>query len=121
MFRLSSQIIVLLLSFNALGQSPHGDKLNIKCDVCHDPESWTMKIENSTFDHNQTTYGLVGQHVTVDCKLCHVNLIFSNAKTTCLSCHKDMHQQTVGLDCERCHTPRSWIVQNIRGCKMNSV
>ena len=113
MLRLSSQIVILLLAFNTLAQSPHGDRLNIKCEVCHDPESWAMKLENCTFDHNQTSYPLIGNHKTVDCKLCHVDLIFSNAKSTCLSCHKDMHQQTVGLECDRCHTPRSWIVQNI--------
>ena len=113
MLRLSSQIIILLIALNTLAQSPHGDRLNIKCEVCHVPESWLMKMENSTFDHNQTSYPLIGNHKTVDCKLCHVDLIFSNAKTTCLLCHKDMHQQTVGLDCERCHTPRSWIVENI--------
>ncbi len=113
MLRLSSQIIGLLLTFNLFAQSPHGDKLNIKCDVCHSPENWAFKGENSSFNHNQTGYPLVGNHITVDCKLCHVDLVFSNAKQTCLSCHKDMHQQTVGQDCERCHTPRSWIVQNI--------
>ena len=113
MFRLSSVIIALMLSFNAVAQSPHGSKLNIKCDVCHDPNNWAMKVEGSTFDHNQTSYPLTGQHLTVDCKLCHVDLIFSNAKPTCTSCHMDMHQQTVGNDCERCHTPRSWIVKNI--------
>ena len=113
MFKLSSVITVILLSFNGLAQSPHGDRLEIKCDVCHSPANWLMKVENTTFNHSQTSYPLTGQHMAVDCKLCHVDLVFSNAKTTCISCHKDMHQQTVGLDCERCHSPRSWIVQNI--------
>ena len=113
MFKLSSVIIAILISFNGLAQSPHGDKLEIKCDVCHSAANWLMKAENTTFNHSQTSFPLTGQHMTVDCKLCHVDLVFSNAKTNCISCHKDMHQQTVGLDCERCHTPRSWIVQNI--------
>jgi len=113
MFKLSSIIIALLLSFNTLAKSPHGDKLSIKCDVCHNPESWTFKIKNNSFDHTQTKFSLDGRHKTVDCRKCHSDLIFSNAKTTCISCHKDMHQQTAGQDCERCHTSRSWLVTNI--------
>ena len=113
MLRLSSQIVILFISFNALAQSPHGDKLNIRCDVCHNPENWAMKYETSSFNHNQTSYPLTGSHTEVDCKLCHIDLIFSNARNTCNACHIDMHQQTVGLDCERCHTPRSWVVGNI--------
>ncbi len=112
MFRLSSVIIGLLLSVNTIAQSPHGDKLNIKCEVCHDPNNWAMMIEKSNFDHNKTNYPLKGAHLAVDCKLCHVDLVFTNAKTNCLSCHKDMHQQSVGLDCERCHNPSSWIIKD---------
>jgi hypothetical protein len=113
MFKLSSLILVLFLALNGSAKSPHGDKLNIKCEVCHDPEGWVFKVGNNKFDHKQTSYPLVGSHMTVGCRLCHSDLVFSNAKKTCISCHTDMHQQTVGLDCDRCHTPRSWIVKNI--------
>jgi len=114
MFKLSSIIIAILISFSALAaKSPHGEKFSIKCDVCHNPEGWTVNVKSNSFDHAQTDFPLVGQHKTVDCRKCHTDLVFSNAKTTCLSCHKDMHQQTVGQDCERCHTPNSWIVTNI--------
>lgn len=111
MCRLSSIILAIMLSISAMAKSPHGDKLKIKCDVCHNKEGWTMK--RNSFDHAATSFKLVGQHQTVDCRKCHTDLIFSNAKSTCVSCHKDMHQQTVGQDCERCHTALSWGVQNI--------
>jgi len=114
MFKLPSIILALLLSFNAFAtKSPHGVKFGIKCDVCHNPEGWTFKTENNSFDHSLTSFPLAGQHKAVECRKCHVDLVFSNAKTTCVSCHKDLHQQTVGQDCERCHTPRSWVVTNI--------
>ncbi len=113
MFKLSSIILALLLSINVPAQSPHGDKFSIKCDVCHNPEGWSIKIKSNSFDHSTTDFKLDGQHQTAECRKCHTDLVFSKAKKTCLSCHKDLHQQTVGQDCERCHTPRSWIVSNI--------
>ncbi len=114
MFKLPSIIIALLLSFNAIAaKSPHGTNFSIKCDVCHNPDGWTFKTTGNTFDHSITSFPLTGQHKAIDCKKCHTDLVFSSAKTTCISCHKDMHQQTVGQDCERCHTPRSWVVTNI--------
>ena len=33
----------------------------------------------------------------------------------------DFHQQTVGIDCARCHTPKSWIVEDITGCMKNLI
>jgi nitrate/TMAO reductase-like tetraheme cytochrome c subunit len=114
MFKLSSVIIALLLSFSVFAaKSPHGANFSIKCDVCHNPEGWTVDVKSNSFDHSQTDFQLVGQHKTVNCRNCHLDLVFSNAKTNCLSCHKDVHQQTVGQDCARCHTTRSWIVSNI--------
>jgi hypothetical protein len=114
MFKLPSIVIALLLSFNALAdKSPHGIKFNIKCDLCHNPDSWAFKVKDNSFDHNLTSFPLAGQHKDIECRKCHVDLVFSNAKTTCISCHKDIHQQTVGQDCERCHNPRSWLVTNI--------
>jgi hypothetical protein len=40
-------------------------------------------------------------------------LVFSEARSNCIDCHTDMHNNTVGLDCARCHDSRSWIVENI--------
>jgi len=113
MFKLSSIILVLFLSINVLAQSPHGKGFKINCGVCHTPDNWD-KIKTDSFDHNKTSYPLVGQHMTVDCRMCHPSLEFSKAKTECFSCHTDIHQQTVGLDCDRCHTSNSWLVTNIK-------
>ena len=114
MIRLQLIFFVFMLSFNALAEkSSHGEKFNIKCDVCHNPEGWTFKTKNNTFDHAQTQFKLTGQHQSITCRKCHPDLKFSTASTTCISCHKDIHQQTVGQECDRCHTPVSWVVKNI--------
>jgi len=116
MFKLSFiTFLALFEAFNMFSQtSPHGEKLDIKCDVCHNNKNWTtIEINKDSFNHNNTVFPLVGQHQTVTCKKCHIDLNFENTKTDCNSCHLDVHQQTVGNDCERCHTPTSWIVKNI--------
>jgi len=113
MFKLSFIILALMLTLNVLAiQSPHGKMLSTKCDVCHVTGGWT-KIKDGSFNHNDTSFPLKGQHQTVSCKKCHVDLVFSNAKKECNACHTDVHQQTVGGDCQRCHTESSWIVPNI--------
>ncbi|MDD4969235.1 MAG: hypothetical protein PHT07_07360 [Paludibacter sp.] len=93
-------------------ESPHGKDFAIKCEVCHTTDNWT-KIKMNGFDHDKTDFPLVGQHKTVYCRKCHVDLNFKNAKRDCSSCHKDVHELTLGRNCERCHTPSSWIVNNI--------
>jgi hypothetical protein len=93
--------------------SPHGKDLTISCSVCHSPNSWDLDRKIYSFDHNTTQLPLVGQHSSINCKLCHPTLIFTDAETDCYNCHTDMHEQSVGMDCARCHTPASWIVENI--------
>lgn len=113
------RILSLIIPFLALllvtrqGDPTHGPDFKISCNVCHSPESWKLDYEIYSFDHNTTNLPLVGQHNNINCRLCHVSLVFSEAGTECISCHTDMHEQTVGTDCARCHTPVSWIVSNI--------
>jgi len=109
---LAAPFLILFLAV-MIQDSPHGNDLKINCNVCHSPKSWELDREIYSFDHNTTKLPLVGQHVSLDCKLCHPTLVFSDAGTECFNCHIDMHEQTVGMDCERCHTPTSWIVENI--------
>ena len=118
MYKLSFiTLLTLFVAVNVFSQSsPHGGKLNIKCDNCHVSKSWTIiVIKKDSFNHNKTSFPLVGQHQTISCKKCHSDLIFENAKnkTECISCHQDVHQLTLGKDCGRCHTPTIWTVKNI--------
>ena len=97
---------------NTLTQ-PHGEGFDISCNVCHSTKGWKIDKETYSYNHDSTDMPLIGQHVEVDCKLCHPTLIFFEAKTQCVQCHSDMHESTVGKECVRCHTPNSWLVNNI--------
>jgi hypothetical protein len=115
MRRLSFLIwFILLFNFN-FGQSPHGKRLKIECDVCHSGDGWYVDLTKMKFDHNKTNFKLSGQHQSIDCRKCHTSLVFSKGDMECRNCHTDMHNGTVGYDCSRCHNTNSWIVTNITG------
>ena len=109
-----SQIIILLCltALPVLAQSPHGDDFDLDCSLCHQSTSWKVDLKKVEFDHSSTSFDLVGQHKSVDCKSCHQTLKFKEIENTdCISCHTDLHKGTVGKDCARCHTPDSWMVR----------
>jgi len=106
-------LIVILVMAGRIDDSPHGSDFEVSCSVCHSPKGWELDREIYSFDHNTTKLPLEGQHTSINCKLCHPSLVFSEAGTECFDCHTDMHYQTVGFDCARCHTPESWIVNDI--------
>jgi hypothetical protein len=106
-------LLVLLVSLNPQTESPHGTGFKVSCKTCHSPKGWQLDKKIYSFNHNKTNMPLVGQHSTVDCRQCHLTLVFKDAKTECNQCHTDIHQSTVGPDCQRCHTPASWLVNNI--------
>ena len=110
---LSSIVLFLGLTFNLLGQSPHGADFKINCAACHSSASWEIEIDTLLFDHDTTAFPLTGQHTLVDCRSCHQTLVFPEASTECISCHTDMHRSTVGSDCARCHTTQNWLIDNI--------
>jgi len=109
---LAVPFLILFLAFRIQDQ-PHGVDFKLSCQLCHSPKGWELDREIYAFDHNTTKLPLEGQHIQVNCKLCHPTLVFSEAETDCFRCHTDMHMQTVGMDCARCHSPNSWLVENI--------
>lgn len=114
MQNLSLIIPFLLLLFGVqTSDSPHGPGFKVNCIDCHTADGWEFVQSESTFDHNTTKFPLKGQHQVVDCRACHVSLVFAEAKKECAECHNDVHQQSVRLDCSRCHTPQSWLVSNV--------
>ncbi len=108
-----SLLVVVFLSAKLMSDSPHGKDFNLPCELCHSSKSWKLDKSIYAFDHNKTAFALTGEHQSLDCRICHPTLVFSDAKTSCIDCHTDMHNQTVGPDCGRCHTTKSWIVENI--------
>jgi hypothetical protein len=84
----------------------HRGQEGTKCETCHDDRSW----KGTSFDHNKSRFPLVGKHVRVECKACHVTPAFKDAPSDCYGCHKkdDKHKGQEGTKCEDCHDDRSW-------------
>jgi hypothetical protein len=93
-------------------ESPHGP-LALPCITCHSTESWAVDLVKARFDHAQTGFPLTGQHMAVSCRQCHVSLKFSTTPQRCSSCHEDIHRGELGLACDRCHSPQSWLVNDM--------
>jgi hypothetical protein len=89
------------------GEDPHGGKLKGGCDACHGQKSWRSDI---VFDHDLTTYPLLGLHRVVSCAQCHATLAFKGAPETCIECHRhdDVHKGGLGKKCESCHSTNGW-------------
>lgn len=85
----------------------HAGKLGADCAHCHASETWRAGI---TFDHDLTSFPLVGLHVAVPCHECHTNPAFKGAAQDCNGCHQrdDRHKGALGKDCEACHSPNGW-------------
>ncbi|MGE5436682.1 MAG: hypothetical protein ACM3O3_05590 [Syntrophothermus sp.] len=114
MRRLSFIILIVFFAVNLKAQSPHGESFDKDCSLCHQTDSWKVIPEKIEFEHNkETSFQLIGQHQSVQCRSCHTSLVFKQSSSECLSCHKDIHQNTVGRDCSRCHSPKSWSVNEI--------
>jgi hypothetical protein len=113
MRQLSFTIILLFLSSIVVAQSPHGKGFQIDCAQCHTSKTWSVDKSTILFDHDSTTYKLIGQHKFVNCRSCHKSLEFKVIQSECKDCHADVHNKTVGNECSRCHTPNTWSVENI--------
>jgi hypothetical protein len=84
----------------------HEGQLSLKCATCHNDRDWKTTV----FDHGLTRFPLLGKHDKVECKDCHKNARFKDAKIACVACHlkDDVHKKTLGPACEPCHNARSW-------------
>ena len=92
-------------------RNPHG-ALHIACENCHTSTSWSPIRPSPDFSHRETRFPLRGMHEHVACRLCHVQLVFSNVGTNCADCHADIHRRQFGGNCEECHTVRGWKVSS---------
>lgn len=86
-------------------QDTHKGALGKECNLCHNPNDWTMWI----FNHDkQTHFPLEGAHTDLQCELCH-----SKSKQTsqsCAGCHRDddIHRGSFGKRCNQCHQQDSF-------------
>lgn len=85
----------------------HKDTLGRDCETCHSESGWK---EPARFDHDKTSFPLLGKHIKTECKECHKSQLFKEAPKDCYSCHKkdDKHENTLGTKCEDCHAERDW-------------
>jgi len=113
MRQLSFTVILLFFTSIVVAQSPHGKGFQIDCSKCHTSISWTVDRATMLFDHDSTSYKLIGQHEFVNCRNCHKSLEFKTIQSECKDCHADVHNKTVGNECIRCHSPNSWNVEKI--------
>jgi hypothetical protein len=90
----------------------HKDTLGRDCGSCHTESSWKDKANpgGTKFDHDKSSFPLLGKHAKVECKDCHKSPLFKEAPKDCYSCHKkdDKHDGTLGKDCGACHGERDW-------------
>ena len=87
------------------------------CQACHSTGNWK---DLSKFDHERTSFPLLGSHRAVACGDCHrppnmeltlIHVQFANAPTKCSECHENPHGQQFGgrmNDCAGCHNTNKW-------------
>ncbi len=92
----------------------------IKCAQCHGEhfgrDFKVIRFNSDIFDHKLPGFQLEGKHASIKCADCHKpELIASKISqkkkpgtflgmgTECLSCHEDIHQNTLSENCTQCH------------------
>ena len=85
----------------------HKSKNDINCQDCHSTKNWHEKIK---FDHDLTSFPLLGLHAITACNDCHQNQQYKNTKSNCIDCHQkdDVHKLRLGKSCGKCHNPNDW-------------
>lgn len=85
----------------------HRGQLGATCESCHQPSNWTAQV---LFEHDLTSFPLLGAHATVSCEACHASQAFHDAGDRCVDCHAadDAHGGALGKDCSACHNPTDW-------------
>ena len=86
----------------------HKGKLGTDCAKCHSEKDW----KTTKFDHDKTSFPLLGKHEDVKCDKCHIDKKYKDTPKQCNSCHKKdddkVHKGKFGPKCETCHTERDW-------------
>lgn len=85
----------------------HEAALGSSCETCHSTTGWVP----ATFDHNLSTFKLLGKHTTAACEDCHLDNLFIGTPVDCYSCHQedDIHESALGIACESCHSAFGWV------------
>lgn len=93
---------------------PHKGKFGSDCRRCHNEESFQIIKGMNTFDHNKTSFPLVGKHVALDCRECHKTRFTDPLNhDNCTDCHADYHKgqfakNNISPDCNQCHNEKGF-------------
>jgi len=82
------------------------------CSGCHTTNpGWGP----STFNHQTSSFPLVGAHISLACAQCHINNQYVGLTTTCIGCHQVDFTNAAApphtgfaTDCTTCHTTTVW-------------
>ncbi len=87
----------------------HAGQLGESCQTCHSTSAWSRDI---AFDHDLSSFPLIGLHAAAACGSCHASPRYHDAGSSCVDCHaeQDVHDGSLGEACETCHTPNDWAV-----------
>jgi len=96
-----------------------------QCISCHSEHHGLtfemVRFDVKNFNHSLTGYELKGAHKGVDCAQCHAPANMTDIKLklnpdtylglnpSCISCHEDKHQKTLGNDCSKCHNTEKFV------------
>ena len=102
-------------------QDVHNNRLGDQCSVCHVETSFASFKGGAGFDHDQTTFPLLGKHKRENCRSCHDlnkphTTVFMDHEGVdpgaCITCHQDVHDGKFGLECKKCHNEDSFAFSN---------
>lgn len=97
-----------------------------ECASCHSEHHGRkfdmVRFDQDNFDHDLTGYELTGEHGKIDCRQCHIpdfiedrdlkkrKDTFLGLDQDCVSCHEDVHQNTLASnDCASCHSTTAFV------------
>lgn len=101
--------------FDGTSNPPHAAaRFGSTCESCHSTARWT----GANWSHStQTTFPLLGKHVSATCLACHGDRVYAGKPSVCASCHlrefdatTTPNHRTAGIPttCESCHNANGW-------------
>ena len=103
----------------------HQNTLGDKCASCH---NLTKFRPANGFDHNKSKFKLKGAHQQQECIECHKKSTKNGVEyqafnglnfSSCVSCHKDVHNGKFGINCLKCHNENSFKQPNLANGSFN--
>jgi hypothetical protein len=88
-------------------EDPHEGSLGVLCENCHTEVTWQDPV---FFDHDLTSFPLLGVHDEKECEDCHKTKVFTVVDDSCTACHEDddPHRDNFTGRCGACHNPVAW-------------